>query len=221
MVRPKGCSAATAGGTLAAWAKEASDDLEPDIKECNQAAKPEPLKGVTVVLLDPGTGLGPLAQQAVGRAARRVVLDQHPGPEHQTGFAIDIGASPASCSLDQCFADTAHGQWLAANAHRFGFTLRYQNGMTATTGYEFEPWHYRYVGVELAAELNSLGNPTLAFLASGWEGIKVRLTAKAHTAEEAVQLIDVWDAKVRANRYALLAKLRGLFLGVADISVLG
>ena len=53
--------------------------------------------------------------------------------------------------------------------------------------------------VEVIDELEKVGNPTLAFLASGWEGIKVRLTAKAHTAQEAVQLIDVWDAKVRAK----------------------
>ena len=52
---------------------------------------------------------------------------------------------------------------------------------------------------EVIDELEKVGNPTLAFLASGWEGIKVRLTAKAHTAQEAVQLIDVWDAKVRAK----------------------
>jgi nicotinamide-nucleotide amidase len=55
----------------------------------------------------------------------------------------------------------------------------------------------RLVGV--IDELEKVGNPTLAFLASGWEGIKVRLTAKAHTAEEAIALIDVWDAKVRAK----------------------
>ena len=55
----------------------------------------------------------------------------------------------------------------------------------------------RLVGV--IDELEKVGNPTLAFLASGWEGIKVRLTAKAHTAQEAIALIDVWDAKVRAK----------------------
>ena len=53
--------------------------------------------------------------------------------------------------------------------------------------------------VEVIDELEKVGNPTLAFLASGWEGIKVRLTAKAHTAGEAIALIDVWDAKVRAK----------------------
>ena len=53
--------------------------------------------------------------------------------------------------------------------------------------------------VEVIDELEKVGNPTLAFLASGWEGVKVRLTAKAHTAQEAIALIDVWDAKVRAK----------------------
>jgi nicotinamide-nucleotide amidase len=53
--------------------------------------------------------------------------------------------------------------------------------------------------VDVIDELEKVGNPTLAFLASGWEGIKVRLTAKAHTAQEAIALIDVWDAKVRAK----------------------
>lgn len=98
---------------------------------------------------------------SLGQAGADLTSARPGHSEHQTGFAIDIGASPASCSLDQCFADTAHGQWLAANAYRFGFTLRYQNGKTATTGYEFEPWHYRYVGLDLAAELHAHGNPTL------------------------------------------------------------
>ena len=53
----------------------------------------------------------------------------------------------------------------------------------------------RRVGV--INELEKFGNPTLAFLASGWEGIKVRLTAKANTQQDAIRLIDVWDAKVR------------------------
>ena len=55
----------------------------------------------------------------------------------------------------------------------------------------------RLVGV--ISELEKVGNPTLAFLASGWEGIKVRLTAKANTHQDAMNLIDVWDAKVRSE----------------------
>ena len=55
----------------------------------------------------------------------------------------------------------------------------------------------RLVGV--INELEKIGNPTLAFLASGWEGIKVRLTAKANTDQQAIDLLDIWDAKVRSQ----------------------
>ncbi len=81
--------------------------------------------------------------------------------EHQTGLAIDISALPAQCSLAACFADTAQGSWLAANAYRWGFILRYPQGATPITGFEFEPWHYRYVGVPLATEMRSTGTATL------------------------------------------------------------
>ncbi|MEO8263284.1 MAG: M15 family metallopeptidase [Pseudolysinimonas sp.] len=81
--------------------------------------------------------------------------------EHQTGLAMDISAVPNTCALDQCFADTNQGQWLAANAYQWGFILRYPNGMTGITGYEFEPWHYRYVGVALATEMHNTGIATL------------------------------------------------------------
>ena len=77
--------------------------------------------------------------------------------EHQTGLAIDIGAASGECSLATCFADTPEGVWLRDNAWRFGFILRYPADQTPVTGYEFEPWHYRYVGVELATELHASG----------------------------------------------------------------
>ena len=81
--------------------------------------------------------------------------------EHQTGLAIDIGAASGECSLATCFADTAEGTWLRDNAWRFGFILRYPPDKTPVTGYEFEPWHYRYVGVDLATEMRETGIPTL------------------------------------------------------------
>ena len=90
------------------------------------------------------------------------LVSARPGhSEHQTGLAIDIGSMPAVCAFEACFGDTAHGQWLAANAHRFGFVLRYPKDLTPITGYAFEPWHYRYVGLELAAELRTTGILTL------------------------------------------------------------
>ena len=81
--------------------------------------------------------------------------------EHQTGLAIDVSALPASCSLDPCFADTAQGQWLAANGWKFGFIVRYPLDKTPITGYEYEPWHMRYVGPELATEMRTTGIQTL------------------------------------------------------------
>jgi D-alanyl-D-alanine carboxypeptidase len=81
--------------------------------------------------------------------------------EHQTGLAVDISAVPATCALDQCFAKTDQGKWLAKNAYKWGFVLRYPNKMTKITGYEFEPWHYRYVGIELATEMHTTGIKTL------------------------------------------------------------
>lgn len=81
--------------------------------------------------------------------------------EHQTGLAIDIGAESGNCSLAQCFADTAEGQWLAGNAWRFGFVLRYPAGQTDVTGYEFEPWHYRYIGPAAAEAYHAAGASTL------------------------------------------------------------
>ncbi|WP_345066296.1 M15 family metallopeptidase [Leifsonia kafniensis] len=81
--------------------------------------------------------------------------------EHQTGLTIDIGPESRVCSLNTCFADTPEGQWLAANAWRFGFLLRYPADKVEVTGYAFEPWHFRYVGVELSTEMHEKGVSTL------------------------------------------------------------
>jgi D-alanyl-D-alanine carboxypeptidase len=77
--------------------------------------------------------------------------------EHQTGLAADVEPASRSCEVDQCFADLPEGRWLAANAYRYGFIIRYGKGAEALTGYEYEPWHIRYVGKELAARLYSSG----------------------------------------------------------------
>lgn len=77
--------------------------------------------------------------------------------EHQTGLAADLAAASGQCTLEICFGEMKEGKWLAANAHKFGFIIRYQNGKEALSGYQYEPWHLRFVGVELAAQLNSSG----------------------------------------------------------------
>jgi len=65
--------------------------------------------------------------------------------QHQTGLALDFG------SIDDSFAQTPAGRWMAANASRFGWSLSYPDGYEAVTGYRWESWHYRYVGRNLAA----------------------------------------------------------------------
>jgi D-alanyl-D-alanine carboxypeptidase len=81
--------------------------------------------------------------------------------EHQTGLAVDISAASGRCTLNACFGQMPEGQWLAANAWRFGFLLRYPEDKVAVTGYTYEPWHFRYVGVPLATELHNTGTTTL------------------------------------------------------------
>lgn len=73
--------------------------------------------------------------------------------EHQTGLSVDIIAADGTCDLETCFSETPEGQWLAAHAHEYGFTIRYPEGKQDITTYQYEPWHIRYVGTGLAQEL--------------------------------------------------------------------
>ncbi|PKM87241.1 MAG: D-alanyl-D-alanine carboxypeptidase [Firmicutes bacterium HGW-Firmicutes-10] len=73
--------------------------------------------------------------------------------EHQTGLAIDVTSPSASGKLVNDFGDSREGKWLAENAHTFGFIIRYPADKTEITGYIYEPWHLRYVGIELATYL--------------------------------------------------------------------
>lgn len=80
--------------------------------------------------------------------------------EHQTGLAADISDLNDGCVLEGCFGETPAGQWLAQNAWRHGFILRYPAEGTAITGYEYEPWHFRYVGAEIATAMHERGIST-------------------------------------------------------------
>ncbi|PEB50263.1 D-alanyl-D-alanine carboxypeptidase [Bacillus pseudomycoides] len=66
--------------------------------------------------------------------------------EHQTGLAMDITSQSAKFQLESIFGDTKEGKWLAQNAHKFGFVIRYTKEKESITGYRYEPWHVRYVG---------------------------------------------------------------------------
>lgn len=76
--------------------------------------------------------------------------------EHEIGLALDIVCDTYGL-LEEGFADTEEGKWLAANSYRYGFILRYPKGKEYVTGIEFEPWHFRYVGVEAATYITEQG----------------------------------------------------------------
>lgn len=71
--------------------------------------------------------------------------------EHQTGLTIDCN------SIDDAFGETAEAAWLAQHCAEYGFIIRFPEGKEDITGYQYEPWHIRYVGKELATEINALG----------------------------------------------------------------
>lgn len=78
-------------------------------------------------------------------------ISAHPGQsEHQTGLTMDVSSSRVENQLTQKFGDTKDGKWLADHAAEFGFIIRYLKGKKKITGYEYEPWHIRYVGQKAA-----------------------------------------------------------------------
>lgn len=76
--------------------------------------------------------------------------------EHHTGLALDIVTSSYQ-SLDEGFEKTQAFKWLSENAQKYGFILRYPKDKTEVTNIIYEPWHYRYVGVEHAAVIKENG----------------------------------------------------------------
>lgn len=75
--------------------------------------------------------------------------------EHQTGLGVDITSPSSTCHLEICWEDTPEGQWVAKHSYKYGFTIRYQQGKESITGYQYEPWHLRYIGKELAAQVKN------------------------------------------------------------------
>lgn len=70
--------------------------------------------------------------------------------EHQTGLVMDITSESVDLALTEDFGDTEEGKWVAEHAHQFGFIIRYPKDMEDITGYTYEPWHLRYLGVDVA-----------------------------------------------------------------------
>ena len=92
-----------------------------------------------------------------GKAAADTFSARPGHSEHQTGLAFDVCATGKPC-INSNFDNTEEAKWLAANAYKYGFILRYPSGKTNETGYKYESWHFRYVGVDLATQLYNGGN---------------------------------------------------------------
>lgn len=96
---------------------------------------------------------------AVGEKRAMLTVAPPGASEHQLGLAIDInGETTVNEGLTEAFGASPEGLWVYANAHRFGFIIRYAQDKTDITGYAWEPWHLRYVGVEVATELYESGD---------------------------------------------------------------
>ena len=76
--------------------------------------------------------------------------------EHQTGLTLDIITDGEYCTMET-FEQSDAFKWLRKNAHKYGFILRYPKGKEDITGYDYESWHYRYVGKEVATKIYNLG----------------------------------------------------------------
>ncbi|MBW8351034.1 M15 family metallopeptidase [Bacillus sp. IITD106] len=78
----------------------------------------------------------------------------HPShSEHQTGLAMDVSGINGKCAAMDCFGGSPEAIWLEEHGHEYGFIVRYPKGKEHITGYQYEPWHMRYVGIENATEI--------------------------------------------------------------------
>lgn len=152
--------------SVKAWSQKSSDErsIRPELQE--------PLKNMFADAKNAGhdlmigSGFRSAALQATyynnfvrtqGQAYADRVSARPGTSEHQLGLAVDLAYVNRNCYLSTCFKDTAAGKWLADNAYKYGFILRYHENKIDITGYQFEPWHFRYVGKDLALALHQSG----------------------------------------------------------------
>jgi len=132
--------------------KEAADALEKLFGAADQDGLP--LAGVSAYR--PHSRQAELFQSYVKKDGLETALtySAYPGTsEHETGLAIDVAGADGACSTSDCFGDRPEAKWLADHAHEYGFIIRYPEGKEKITGYKYEPWHLRYVGLDVATEI--------------------------------------------------------------------
>lgn len=144
--------------------------------------------------------------------------------EHQLGTALDIRAQGGKAPWDyQDWAATPTGAWVKANAWRYGFLMSYPEGSETQTCYMYEPWHYRFVGVELARQVHERGLTTRAFLWQHWQasGEPVAVDAPASSRKVTVQAGDtLWAIAQRyGTTVAALRRANGLQGDTIDVGM--
>lgn len=92
-----------------------------------------------------------------GQAYADVYSARPEASEHRTGLSIDVSTEAMSYQLYTRFGETREGRWLADNCADYGFIIRYPKDREDITGYNYEPWHIRYVGKTLAEYLTKKG----------------------------------------------------------------
>jgi D-alanyl-D-alanine carboxypeptidase len=112
-------------------------------------------------------------QQRSYRSLKRILgadagrLSATPGhSQHQLGTTVDFTNAAAGYKLGVRFARTSASRWLEHHAGQYGFVLGYPRGEEERTGYRWEPWHYRYVGVQDAERIEDSGQSLQEFLES-------------------------------------------------------
>ena len=113
-------------------------------------------------------------------AGSRVARPGH--SEHQLGTTIDV-TSEGLTDVDSSWGSTPEGQWVATNAHKYGFLLSYPVDASARTCYDYEPWHLRYVGRDEAAKVVASGLSLREYL---WQLDPIDIAAGATTSTTAV-----------------------------------
>lgn len=95
--------------------------------------------------------------QMYGVAGAELVSARPGMSEHQLGLAMDVTSATVDFDLVESFGATAEGQFIRDHAHEYGFIVRYPQGKTNITGYAYEPWHLRYLGVPVATTIHNSG----------------------------------------------------------------
>ena len=144
-----------------------SDDPEmqlasPAAESLTHLFKAAHVDGINLVL---ASGYRPYEDQAalyntdVGKdeALAKESVAQPGYSEHQSGLAADVITYDYFCAAQGCFALSKAAAWLDKNAYEYGFVVRYPDYKEASTSYEYEPWHLRYIGSTLALRLHETG----------------------------------------------------------------